>query len=507
MLVSTIVTLSLTTVSTALLLIYFYIKYHIYTYWSRNGIWQYPSTVPFGLAWPLLWDRQHMGDFFKQLYLQMCAERRTVAGFYLLSKPQLMITDPEDIKHILATDFSHFRDRGIWCDEEIDPLSGSLLSLPGDRWKRIRSKLSPFFTPNRMKTIFPTMESCGSTLIEVTGEYSDQNECFDMRDLIWRFTSTVLGSCVFGYECNTMRDPNDEVKLVGKDIFEPTKFAAMKRPFFFLMPNILKYLRISSNSKFVTDFFMNLVHRTIDYRTKNNVNRNDFMQILVDLRQKDNDKDSKTSNDGLTVNEIAAQCWVFFAGGFETAATLVTFCLFELSRNKEVQDKLREEVLQVLKKHDGKFTYESINDLKYTEKVIKETLRKYPPLPFLNRACTKAYTLPNSNVCLREGDAVVISVYGIQRDPEYYPDPEKFDPDRFNEGVHINPYTYLPFGEGPRNCIGLRMGMIQGKYTIALLISKFMFTFNEKTQLPLKLAKNTFTISVEGGIWLNAKRI
>lgn len=86
--------------------------------------------------------------------------------------------------------------------------------------------------------------------------------------------------------------------------------------------------------------------------------------------------------------------------------------------------------------------------------IILETLRKYPPLPFLNRTCTKPYTFPNSNISLREGDAVVIPIYGLQRDPEYYPVPENFDPDRFNEDKYVNPYTYLPFGEGPRNCIG-----------------------------------------------------
>lgn len=462
-----------------LTLIYLYIKFITYTYWKRNGIWQFESTFPFGKAWPLLYERQHMGDFFRNTYNEMRSKNKKFAGFYLLSKPQLMITDPEHIKHVLATDFSHFRDRGIWCNEHIDPLSLSLLSLPGERWKKIRSKLSPFFTPNKMKMIFPMVEACGPSLIEVIQESTDRNEPCNMRDLIWRFASTLLGTCVFGYECNTMKNPNDQVKLVGQDIFEPVSWEAMKRPLFFLMPDVLKFFRVSSNSKFVTDFFMDLVKTSMEYRDKNNINRNDLMQILLDARAKD--ENGKGIVDGLTFNEIAAQCWVFFAGGFDTAATLITLCIFELSQNIEIQNKVRQEVREVLKAHDGKFTYDSLNDMKYTEMVIKglfcetfetcsvdvtyclylilETLRKWPPLSFLNRECTKAYKFPNSDVSVREGDAIVISLYGLQRDPEHYPNPDKFDPNRFSDEGSVNPYTYLPFGEGPRNCIGMMQNL------------------------------------------------
>lgn len=505
MLLITSTTVFVTLICGVVLALYLYCKRTL-SYWSRHGIWQFPTSVPFGNAWPIIWKRTHMGDFFLDYYKQLKAMNRSVGGLYLFTKPMLLIVDPEHVQRVLATDFSHFRDRGVWCNEEIDPLSANLFSLPAERWKRIRTKLLPFFSMNKMKLLFPTIEACEPKLVEMVSEYSDMNEPVDMKSMIWRFTCQILGSCIFGFECNTVKDPNDIVYQVGKDIFEPAPLEALKRPFFFLMPNVLKTLRISSNSKFVTEFFFKLTKDTIEYREKNNVRRNDMMQILVDSRQKN--VDGPPNPDDLTMNEIAAQCWVFFAGGFETAGSVVSYCLYELSVNPDIQDKMREEINKVLREHEGKFTFEAIVKMKYLECAVKETLRKYPPLSFLNRECTKDYTFPNSDITLRKGDAVVISAYGMHRDADIYPDPETFDPDRFAEdSAKVNPFTYLPFGEGPRICIGYRFGLMQAKFTVATMLKHFRFTFNNKTKLPFKLKKNAFALSVDGGMWLNAEKI
>lgn len=498
-------TVFVTLISGVVLALYLYCI-RTYSYWSRHGIWQFPTSVPFGNAWPIIWKRKHMGDFFLDYYKQLKAMNSSVGGLYLFTKPILLIVDPDYVQRVLVTDFSHFRDRGIYCAEEIDPLSVNLLTLPGERWKHIRNKLAPFFTMNKLKLLFPTMEACGPNLIEMVSEYSVKNEPVNIKTMIWRFTCQILGSCIFGFECNTTKDPNDFVYQVGKDIFEPAPLEALKRPFFFLMPNILKTLRISSNSKFVTDFFFKLTKDTIEYREKYNVRRNDMMQILVDSRQKN--VDGPPNPDDLTMNEIASQCMVFFAGGFDTASVVVSYCLYELSVNQDIQDKMREEINEVLLGYDGKFTFEAIAKMKYLECAVKETLRKYPALPFLNRECTKDYTFPNSDITLRKGDAVILSLVGMHRDADIYPDPETFDPDRFAEdSAKVNPYTYLPFGEGPRICVAYRFGLIQAKFTVATLVKHFRFTFNNKTKLPFEFPKNSFTMTVDGGMWLNAEKL
>jgi cytochrome P450 family 6 len=257
-----------------------------------------------------------------------------------------------------------------------------------------------------------------------------------------------------------------------------------------------------------------VIKDTVEYREKNNIHRKDFMHLLLQLKNRGklvddgsilNDKDNKGEDTALTMNELAAQAFVFFLAGFETSSTTMTFCLFELASNPDIQEKLRQEVNDILDKYDNKLTYDGVMEMHYMEKVINETLRKYPPLPGLNRVCTKDYHVPGTDFIIEKGTKVMIPVLGIQRDPEHYPDPEKFDPERFSEENKKtrHPYTFLPFGEGPRICIGLRFGMVQTKVGLTILLKNYKFSLGSKTALPLKFDPKSFIMTTEGGIWLD----
>ncbi|RZB40991.1 p450 domain containing protein, partial [Asbolus verrucosus] len=141
--------------------------------------------------------------------------------------------------------------------------------------------------------------------------------------------------------------------------------------------------------------------------------------------------------------------------------------------------------------------------------VITETLRKYPPVSFLTRRCVKDYKVPGEDVTVEKGTRVVIPVLGIHYDKEYYPDPEKFDPERFNEEKKSSRHSYahIPFGEGPRICIGMRFGLMQSKVGLTALLRQYKFTVNNKTKEPLKMKVNSFVLAAEGEIWLDAYKI
>lgn len=134
-------------------------------------------------------------------------------------------------------------------------------------------------------------------------------------------------------------------------------------------------------------------------------------------------------------------------------------------------------------------------------------MRKYPALGNLMRVTTKDYKVPNSTYTLKKGTKVWIPVHAIHHDETYYPHPEKFDPDRFTP-EEINKrdnVTFLPFGDGPRSCIGLRFGLMQAKIGLVTLLSNYEFSICSKSKVPIEIEKKNFILTPAGGMWLNVK--
>ncbi|KAK5640028.1 hypothetical protein RI129_010839 [Pyrocoelia pectoralis] len=189
--------------------------------------------------------------------------------------------------------------------------------------------------------------------------------------------------------------------------------------------------------------------------------------------------------------------------GFETTAASVSFTLFELALNKEIQNKVREEIKTVLGKHNGKITYEAIQEMGYLNNCLYESLRKYPLVHTNTRICTKSYKIPNSDVVINKGTYVFLPMYALHRDPEYFPDPEKYDPDRFSIG---QPSAFLPFGDGPRKCIGYAFGILQIKVVLAVLLSHFNFFVHPDTKTPIEFSP-IFTLRALSPLKLTAEQI
>lgn len=133
----------------------------------------------------------------------------------------------------------------------------------------------------------------------------------------------------------------------------------------------------------------------------------------------------------------------------------------------------------------------------------------YPPGAVIPRKCVKDYKVPNTNVIIEKGITVLIPILGIHHDKEHYPNPEKFDPDRFTDENKKSRHTYahIPFGEGPRNCIGLRFGLMQAKVGLASLLRNFKFTVDSKTKEPLQMRAGSLVLAAEGEIWLKAEKL
>lgn len=133
---------------------------------------------------------------------------------------------------------------------------------------------------------------------------------------------------------------------------------------------------------------------------------------------------------------------------------------------------------------------------------LSETLRKYPIVPILNRECTQTYKAPGSNYIMEKGTAVLIPVLGLQRDPKYYPQPDEFIPERFNpeNSKSFEEMPYMPFGDGPRACIGIRLGKLQTKVGLIMMLEKYNYHLTENTLKELKMSPKTFLLAPEGGV-------
>lgn len=186
------------------------------------------------------------------------------------------------------------------------------------------------------------------------------------------------------------------------------------------------------------------------------------------------------------------------------------FMGYELAVNPEVQEKLFEEIRSMEDNLDGKtINYDQIQGLRYMDQVVCETLRKWPAAPVTDRICVKDYEVEfdDKKFTVEKGVSFMIPIYGLHRDPAYFPEPLKFDPERFSEENqgNIDPDTYLPFGIGPRNCIGSRFALMEIKTIFYYLLLNFSFEVNQKTQIPLKYHKSPIGLKTEKGIWISLK--
>lgn len=366
-----------------------YFKYVAFTYWKKRGIPYQTPSIPLGNIGNSLIGKQSLGEVLLNLYREFKAQGHKESGVYFLNSPIYMPLDPDIIKHILMKDFQHFVDRGVYYDEVHEPLTAHLFALEGVKWKNLRAKLSPTFTSGKMKMMFQTLVDCSDGLKEVCDKAAENQEILDIKDILARFTTDIIGSCAFGLECNSLKNPDAEFRKMGRRIFELSAWEAAKTFIGLSFPSFARLIRIRMFDENASNFFMDAVKHTIDYRERNNMKRNDFLQLLIQLKNQgrleddENCVNEKSIGTNITMNEAAAQAFVFFLAGFETSSTTMTFCLFELATNPDIQDKLREEVKQVLKETSGKLTYEGIMKMSYMDKVIQGNILLCDVVKFL----------------------------------------------------------------------------------------------------------------------------
>lgn len=343
--------------------VYGFFKYSFGHWKSRNIPYLEPS-IPFGNV-KGIGKSIHLSMLMKSMYDKLKPTGAKLGGVFFIVRPVAILLDLDLIKSVLVKDFSNFDQRDLYYNEKDDPLSAHMFSVEGEKWRKLRSKLTPTFTSGKMKFMFPTIVGVGERFSNCLMEISQHNDQVEIKEVLARFTTDVIGTCAFGIECNSLSDPNSEFRRYGHLAFV-SRNGAVIGACVNAYKNLARKLGMKLFHDDVTSFFMKAVHDTVEYREKNNINRNDFMDILIKLKN----QETKDKEKLITMNELAAQAFLFFLAGFETSSSALTFCTYELALNPDIQSKARQIINAAFKKH-GEFTYEMMMDMPYIDYLLQ----------------------------------------------------------------------------------------------------------------------------------------
>ena len=316
----------------------------------------------------------HFVEFIKQVYEESKKKGDVIGGFYSMFTPTLIVNDLELIKQITIKDFNNFQDRGVYVNEEDEPLTGHLFSIGGEKWRFLRNKLSPVFTSGKIKLMYNAISDKGEIFVKAI-EKASSSGSVNVKEISNRFTLDVMSSCAFGMESNTLEGENLELIKMARKIFRVDGFSIIRTFVVSTFPKISKLLKLRMFEKSVSDYFYDVISESIKHREINDVKRNDFLNMLVQLKNKGSiDGEISKETRKLTMDECVAQGFVFFLGGAETSSTVISWAIIELGHHPEIQEKLRTEIFKITRETDGEITYDNLHEMTYLNQVINGKL-------------------------------------------------------------------------------------------------------------------------------------
>ncbi|KAK7869522.1 hypothetical protein R5R35_002296 [Gryllus longicercus] len=438
-----------------------------YGYWRRRGV---PAHRPLPLVGSFLdavLFRKTVGEVYRDIYRQFSGQ--PACGYFKCLQPALLLRDPELVGTVLVKDFSSFKDNDIYMPSDIDPMFGrSPFSEKGDKWKLVRGQLTSTFTPARMRGL-------KEQLIQTTEEISDylKNESnreagIDVKKMAAMAATDAVALCMLGVRGNALRDKASEFGGMCRFLLDAGLWDSINIIIFLLLPSLSHVLRIRFVPESVAQFFRKVVREATEVRQKSGLNNPDYLQLSIAVREKYPE---------FTEEDAAAHACMFFMDGFEPTSTTLALALYHVALDGAVQTRAAAEVDAVLAQHEGRLDYDAAQDLKYLDMIVCETLRMYPPLRSLDRVCTQRYelSLGAGSVQLEPGTPVVVPVHALHHDARFYPQPERWQPERFDEEQRAArpKYTFLPFGEGPRICVGQRYATTVIKLALATVLRDY----------------------------------
>ncbi|CAF4781552.1 unnamed protein product [Pieris macdunnoughi] len=441
-----------------------------FNYWANRGIEYVKPSFPLG----------NLGFIMRKSFWDFCNElkdkyRRDYVGVFLAWKPALFVQTAELARKVLVKDHDSFQDRYLYSGHS-DPLGSlNLFTVKNPTWTEMRHELSPMFTSLRLKKITELMNINSEQLVQkVQRDYVDNKKCVNLKELFSMYTSDTVAYSVFGIRVSVLNDQLSPLWAITSHMVKWTFWRGLEFTMIFFVPAVAAFFRMkffsAPASEYIKKIFWNVAE---ERKCKGTSNDKDLVNHLLKL--KDNLKLPANSDADLADNLMLAQAAVFILGSVETSSTTLSYCLHELAYHPEEQEILFNEIDEAYKR-TGKsiLEYDDLMEQKYLSGCLRETMRKYPPVAYLDRICNKRYML-NDDVVIEKGTPVFVNVLAIHYDEKNFPEPNKWKPERFTSASDSDnvQFTFMPFGEGPRFCIGKRYGMMQMRTALAQLVHKY----------------------------------
>ena len=321
----------------------------------------------------------------------------------------------------------------------------------------------------------------------------------EMLDWYSRMTLEVILHTAFGVQTDIQNEKESLLLERAKEVIRTPKIVSILRRF----PLGVYLFRLLNIALGKQGYFEKVALDIVSKRRQSGIKgRQDLLHLMLTA----NEGMTEEGFSKLTDEEIVGQCVIFLFAGYETSSNTLAFITYYLATHQDVQNKLREEIKQAVKSNPDSTLYDLAHSIEYLDCIISEAQRLNPPLPQLSRECAKDYDI--GGIHIPAGLEVIVPVYFLHHNPEAWPDPEKFDPERFRSPAKDtrNPYQFMPFGTGPRSCIGMRFALMEIKIALVKCLLKYKFVPSPETQIPLAIFAGA-TLTPRDGIHLRIQRV
>ncbi|RVE42601.1 hypothetical protein evm_012742 [Chilo suppressalis] len=424
---------------------------------------------------------------FIRVFQRLEEEYDQTTRIYLFSQRFVLTANPKFIEEVVSS--TKLIEKGISYEYVKPWLGEGLLTSSGPRWKAHRKFLTPAFHFNILQQFLPIFCKNAKILSEKLRKLATKESSLNIFPIIALAALDNVTESIMAVSFNAQRDTESEfVKAV--DTMSSIISRRMRNPFLDIVFNLTPYRRAQEKA-------LKILHgQTIKIINARQADLKKMNLTKLELHSDHGIKNKHTFLDLLLLAEVDGKKisdeWIreevdtFLFEGHDTTTSGITYCLYCLAQNQDVQEKVLEEQQSIFgNDFCGNISGGHLQQMKYLELVIKESLRLFPSVPFIQRKISEDTVI--NGLRIPKDTSIVIDFFNMQRHPSLYDDPLKFRPERF-ENTARNPFTWLPFSAGPRNCIGQKFAMMEMKVTISEIIRKFkVLPTGEEPQLSADL--------------------